>query len=221
MSRTEQIVQDVTPCLPTAVGTVRQPVGAERLEVAEREIKIDPGSLQEAPGGSQDETYVFFAHPRATSATGFKLVVGQPQQRDTDLNIGSFRVLTRAEEVKEVAVEGPLARKAGVNEEVLRGHGQTIPVRVDDELRRRMRANLWDANDYADIAAEQWENGPADTVRDMLIDFSDDGVDFRAEMSRAKAAFIAEERLRFINEERRPPGGVKVVRAHNSFRVAN
>ena len=34
-----------------------------------------------------------------------------------------------------------------------------------------MRAALWDASDYADIAAEQWENGPADEARDMLSDF--------------------------------------------------
>ena len=34
----------------------------------------------------------------------------------------------------------------------------------------------------------------------MLGDFSDDEVDYQAEMSRARAEFIAEERLRFINE---------------------
>lgn len=71
---------------------------------------------------------------------------------------------------------------------------------VGDDRRRMMRADLWDAGDYADTAAELWRDGPADMVRDMLGDFSDDGVDYQAEMSRARAEFIAEERLRFINE---------------------
>jgi len=43
---------------------------------------------------------------------------------------------------------------------------------VEDEQRRLMRANLWDWNDYADIAAEQWEDGPADIAHDMLCDLS-------------------------------------------------
>ena len=72
---------------------------------------------------------------------------------------------------------------------------------IDKEQRRRMRAALWDESDYSDIAAEQWEDGPADIARDMLGDFSGDEVDHQAEMSRARAEGIAEERLRFINEE--------------------
>ena len=75
---------------------------------------------------------------------------------------------------------------------------------VADEQRRLMRAALWDASDHADIAAEQWENGPADIARDMLSGFSEDEIDPQAEMRRAKAEFIAEERQRFINEERWP-----------------
>ena len=72
---------------------------------------------------------------------------------------------------------------------------------VVDEQRRLLRAALWDASDYADIAAELWENGPADLARDMLSGFSDEEVDLRVEMRRAREEFIAEERLRFINDE--------------------
>lgn len=70
-----------------------------------------------------------------------------------------------------------------------------------DEQRRLMRAALWDAGDYADIAAEQWENGPADLARDMLSGFSHEEIDVQAEMRRARNEFIAEERLRFIDDE--------------------
>ena len=72
---------------------------------------------------------------------------------------------------------------------------------VVEERRRLMRAALWDASDYADIAAEQWENGPADLARDMLSGFSDEEVDLQVEMRRARDEFIAEERLRFIHDE--------------------
>ena len=72
---------------------------------------------------------------------------------------------------------------------------------VGDEQLILMRAALWDASDYADIAAEQWENGPADEARDMLSGFSDEEVDPQVEMRRARDEFIAEERLRFINSE--------------------
>ena len=71
---------------------------------------------------------------------------------------------------------------------------------VEDEQRRLMRANLWDANGYADIAAEQWEDGPADIAHDMLRDLSEERIGFHAEMRQAKAEFIAEERLRFIED---------------------
>ena len=64
-----------------------------------------------------------------------------------------------------------------------------------------MRAALWDASDFADIAAEQWENGPADLARDMLSGFSGEEVDVEVEMRRARDEFIAEERLRFIRDE--------------------
>ena len=33
---------------------------------------------------------------------------------------------------------------------------------VGDNRRRMMRADLWDAGDYADTAAELWKDGPAD-----------------------------------------------------------
>ena len=72
---------------------------------------------------------------------------------------------------------------------------------IGDEQHRRMRAALWDLGGYADLVAEQWEDGPADMVRDMLGDLSCDEVDYQAEMRRAREEFIAEERLRFINEE--------------------
>ena len=45
---------------------------------------------------------------------------------------------------------------------------------IGDEQRKLMRAAHWDASDYTDIAAEQWENGPADMASDMLSDFSDE-----------------------------------------------
>nr|MDE0500644.1 hypothetical protein [bacterium] len=72
---------------------------------------------------------------------------------------------------------------------------------VADERPRLMRARLWDESDYADIAAELWENGPADIVRDMLSDVIEDESDRLAEMRRAEAEFIAEERMRFIEDD--------------------
>ena len=69
------------------------------------------------------------------------------------------------------------------------------------EQRRLLRAKLWDESDYADIAAEIWENGPADIVRDMLSDSSEDEIDPLAEMRRARADFIAAERQRFIEND--------------------
>ena len=72
---------------------------------------------------------------------------------------------------------------------------------VVDEQRRLLRAALWDASDYANIAAELWEDGPADLARDMLSGFSAEEVDLQVEMRRAREEFVAEERLRFINDE--------------------
>lgn len=72
---------------------------------------------------------------------------------------------------------------------------------ITDEQRRLMRAKLWYEHDYADIAAEMWENGPVDIVRDMLSDSSEDEINLMAELRRAKADFIAAERQRFIEED--------------------
>ena len=94
----EQVVQDVTPRLPTAIAPVRHPMGLERPEVAEREVKGDPDSLQEGPAGPQDETYLFFVRPLgAVGAVGLELIVGQTQQSATDLSIGTVDILTTAD----------------------------------------------------------------------------------------------------------------------------
>ncbi len=94
----EQVVQDVTPRLPAAICPIRNPMGLERSKVAEREVKGDPDSLQEGSAGSQDETYLFFVRPLgAVGAVGLELVVGQPQQGATDLNIGTVDIFTTAD----------------------------------------------------------------------------------------------------------------------------
>ena len=96
---------------------------------------------------------------------------------------------------------------------VLSNSGRTFPLHsldldpintkqsVVDEQRRLLRAALWDASDYANIAAELWEDGPADLARDMLSGFSAEEVDLQVEMRRAREEFVAEERLLFINDE--------------------
>ena len=74
----EQAVQDVAPRLPVAMGSIRDPMGMERPEVAEREVKGDPDSFQEDPAGSQDETNLLFVRPVvAVGAVGLELVVGK------------------------------------------------------------------------------------------------------------------------------------------------
>ena len=66
----------------------------KRPEVTERKIKADSDSFQEKPSGSKDETHFVFVRPLSTvGAVSLKLAMGQPQQGDTDLDIGSVDVL--------------------------------------------------------------------------------------------------------------------------------
>ena len=66
----------------------------KRPEVTEREGKVDSDSFQENPAGSKDETHLVFVRPfAAVGAEGLKFVMGQLQQGDTDLDIGSADVL--------------------------------------------------------------------------------------------------------------------------------
>ena len=94
MNWLEQIVQDVAPRLPVPVAPVRHPIRPKRPEVTEPEGKVHSDSFQEKPAGSKDEAHFVFARPLSTvGAERLKLVMGQPQQGDTDLDVGSADVL--------------------------------------------------------------------------------------------------------------------------------
>ena len=71
---------------------------------------------------------------------------------------------------------------------------------IDEEKQRAERAELWDLAGYADLVAEQWENGPADSARDTLDAVaSPDELDYEAELAEMKAEYINDERERFID----------------------
>ena len=93
----EEFVQDVAPGLPTAVGTVGDPMAVEGAVVSEWEIKGDSNPLQQESARSQDEAYSVFVRPLcAVSAISLELIMRQPQQRDSNFHIGALCVTTCA-----------------------------------------------------------------------------------------------------------------------------